>query len=422
MHYAGKHSSISHLVRDTNRLRLHPNFSCFIQRSRHAKNRNSAKNEPKFGPSVLTGRLLGPSKTGEPGNLSLPWSCVIYSVLNWMVAFSDVEGIQIMCLKVLPFLLEDERQRQIAQSAGLIDIILRDMISFSESEQVHTAAFHAIVLLARPHGGREGMLFHGSMASHGIFGEGRKEQGLSGIAVMLDSMRRFEDNMILMAMGCWAFVNIALSVEQKAATIKLGGIKAVTNAMQKHPFSAEVQFRALFALINLVIPSELTSTSTSSDTPNEHIAIIRNAERTNDELDIVKDVTEREILDEMVGDIASLVVWSMKNFCSNEAILNRACLVLHNLSLTDDYHATLLLTPQCYQMLEWCVANYQSDQVLQQSARGTLHRLQLTLSRRADLHRDFSALVRRQQRASLEQARREAERLNEQQETQFTAL
>jgi hypothetical protein len=335
-----------------------------------------------------------------------------------MVAFSDVEGIQVMCLKALPFLLEDERQRQIAQTAGLIDIILRDMITFSDSEQVHTAAFHAIVLLARPHGGREGMLFYGSMASNGIFGEGRKEHGLSGIAVMLDSMRRFEDNVVLMAMSCWALVNIALSAEPKAATVKLGGIKAVTNAMQKHPFSAEVQFRALFALINLVIPSvQGAETTNTTSISSEQPSLPRRAVSTiNDELDVVRDVSEREILDEMVGDIATLVVWSMKNFCSSEAILNRACLVLHNLSLTDDYHATLLYTPQCYQMLEWCVANYPSDQVLQRSACGTLHRLQVTLSTRNDLQKDFAESVRRQHGVSLQQAHREAQRLHEQQQ------
>lgn len=49
----------------------------------------------KFGYSELTLRLLGPSQTGEAGNVNLPWSCAIYSIVNWMVAFTDVEGIQV---------------------------------------------------------------------------------------------------------------------------------------------------------------------------------------------------------------------------------------------------------------------------------------------------------------------------------------
>ena len=107
---------------------------------------------------------------------------------------------------------------------------------------------------------------------------------------------------------------------------------------------------------------------------------------------------------------------AMKNFCSSEAILNRACLVLHNLSLTQEYHSTLLWTPHCYNMLEWCLANYRTDQVLQQSAAGTLHRLQLTLSSDETLRARFAASLQAQQQLSLEQAHREAVYLRNQQE------
>lgn len=157
-------------------------------------------------------------------------------------------------MKVLPFLLEDESQRTTAQRAGLTDIVLRAMVLFPDSVLLHTAAFHTIVLLARPLGGREGMLFHCSMVnSSGIFNKESKS-GKNGIAVMLDSMRRFQSDEVLQAMSCWSLVNIALAPSQKAVLVKLGGISVVANAMLQHPFNAEVQFRALFALINLVIP------------------------------------------------------------------------------------------------------------------------------------------------------------------------
>ena len=123
-----------------------------------------------------------------------------------------------------------------------------------------------------------------------------------------------------------------------------------------------------------------------------------------------------EELDEAVGQITNLVVLAMKNFCSSEAILNRACLVLHNLSLTQAYHSTLLWTPNCYQMLEWCLANYRTDQVLQQSAAGTLHRLQVTLSNDENLRSRFAASIQAQQQLSLEAAHREALQIYEQQE------
>lgn len=356
----------------------------------------------KYGQSQLSARLLGPSKSGKAGNVNLPWSCAIYSIVNWMVAFADVEGIQTLCLSVLPCLLEDDCQRTNAPLAGLTDIVLRGMVLFPDSVSLNTAAFHTIVLLARPLGGKEGMLFHSSMVnSSGIFNKGSKTSK-NGIAVMLDSMRRFESEEVLQAMSCWSLVNIALAPSQKAVLVKLGGLEVVANAMIQHPYNVEVQFRALFALINLVIPSV--------NLPDDvNLAL-------QEQLGEVNNPTEKEVLDENVDQIANLVVLAMKNFCSSEAILNRACLVLHNLSLTEDFHRTLLWTPNCYQMLEWCLANYRTDRVLQQSAGGTLHRLQTTLSNDEDLRLRFTASLQLQDQFNLENAHLEALRLHERQE------
>ena len=85
-----------------------------------------------------------------------------------------------------------------------------------------------------------------------MFSGGPQNDGKNGIAVMLDSMRRFEADEALQAMSCWSLVNIALAPVQKEVLVKLGGIEVTTNAMMRHPHNAEVQFRALFALINLV--------------------------------------------------------------------------------------------------------------------------------------------------------------------------
>ena len=67
-------------------------------------------------------------------------------------------------------------------------------------------------------------------------------------------------------------------------------------------------------------------------------------------------------------------------------------------------------------MLEWCLANYRTDQVLQQSAAGTLHRLQVTLSNDENLRAKFAASIQAQQQLSLEAAHREALHIYEQQE------
>ena len=393
------------------------------------------KKRPRFGHSKLTQRLLGPTQDGSAGDVNLPWSCAIYSIVNWMIAFSDAEGIQVMSLKVLPFLLEDERQRTTAQRAGLTEVVLRAMVMFSDSDDLHTQAFHTLVLLARPLGGklslcafsqfllwikrtrisiyflhclgREGMLFHSSMVNTaGIFNnlDGSQDHK-NGIAVMLDSMKRFAAVPSLQAMSCWSLVNISLVPVQKEVLVRLGGLQAAANAMTMHPDNAEVQFRALFALINLVIPTPRNPNATS---------LSRNDSSCDEP-------SERDMLDEMVVPLVDLVVRCMKTFCSSGAILNRACLVLHNLSLAQEYHRHLLMAPYCYQMLEWCVGNYRTDQILQQSAAGTLHRLQSTLSSDPQLEALFSASLRSQQRRALEMALHEAVELNERQRRQQSA-
>lgn len=128
----------------------------------------------------------------------------------------------------------------------------------------------------------------------------------------------------------------------------------------------------------------------------------------------VGETSEMEMLSASVGQISNLVVVAMKNFCSSEAILNRACLVLHNLSLNEEYHSILLWTPNCYQMLEWCLGNYPHDHVLQQSAGGTIQRLNATLSSNEDLRERFTNSIRAQQQHSLEMTRQEAILLQEQ--------
>lgn len=353
---------------------------------------NNCTKKPKYGNSMITSRLLGPSSKGDPSHLQLPRSCAIYSIVNWMVAYPEVEGIQIKCVSTLPVLLEDESQRLLAQRVGLVEVVLKAMLRFPSCRKLHVAAFHAMVLLARPLGGREGMLFDNSMAestssaslsySSSTGGASSLDQqnesslnGINGIFVMLSSMRRFASDPELQAMSCWALVNLALVPAQKTMILSLGGIEVTLNAMRLHPNNFDVQFRALFALINLVVTSH----------PPKALSVITNPRGPR---------TEKELLDIMVEDVASLVVSAMKNFCSSGTILNRACLVLHNLAQNHEYLPALLWTPHCFQMLEWCITNYPTDAVLRRSASSTLHRLQVLLSNNPTLRSRFAESIR----------------------------
>ena len=360
---------------------------------------------PKFGHSMITRRLWGPTATGVPSHLNLPKSCAIYSIVNWMVAHPNVRGIQTMCIKALPPLLEDEHQRLTGRQVGLVEVILCAMLRFPDSIELHIAVFHAIVLLARPLGGREGMLFNNSMAettqdigltSHVELSDpislaarcgGRpslnvkKGNNLSvsssdssrsiddnenekqtGISILVESMERFSHSEKLQSMACWALVNVALVPHQKNMLMKLSGVEAILSAMEKHSKSFDVQFRALFALINLAVPCLESDFMYDSS--------IDAADATLQEI---------AVLDTLREKIAKLSVAAMKTFWSSESILNRGCLVIHNLSQSPIFIRTLLDTPDCYQMLKYCLENHSTDMVLRRSVSSTLQRMQFYL-------------------------------------------
>jgi hypothetical protein len=162
--------------------------------------------------------------------------------------------------------------------------------------------------------------------------------------------------------------------------IGMNGIQAAVNAMTNHSKSFDVQFRALFALINLVVPSQTALHAAVPDLPPSSVL----------------DQTEKDILDVWASSITGLVVRAMENFCSSATILNRACLVLHNLSQTPDYVPVLLWTPHCFQMLEWCRTNHSTDSVLLRSASSTVGRIQAYLSHHPNERQKFVQSIQRE--------------------------
>jgi len=308
----------------------------------------------------------------------------IQVIMSWMDSFQDHEKIQLICLQSLPTILESPQNRIAAQAGGLASIVLYDMAAFLTNSLLQLTAFHTLVVLLRPLGANEGTVHRmrtasstssrtndakaapaaaGSCGTHGagkstsvirsihhkkhktsinaIHNTGRQQHPLldairepswteNGVRVMLDSLRRFSSDRYLQAMGCWAMVNAALYPTLKRSLLRLGGVYAVTNAMMLHPNVEAVQFRGLFALINLVIPDN-KSKKKEYRAPNDGSSIHSH-----------------------IYQIARLTIVAMKNFHANKSILNRGCLVLRNLSLTPAFVEILARTPGCVDMLLHC--------------------------------------------------------------------
>jgi hypothetical protein len=452
-----------HQQPDENRKKRHRSSDNSCDQESKTTNNNK---KPRYAYSSLTDRLLlsprdgkkkkkitkpSPTSTTTSTTSSIqlrPWSGAVYSIVNWMVSYQNVEGIQIACLETLHVLLErDEQQRTTALCrAGLGEVILRSMQHFSTSVAFHTAALNALVVVARPAGGREGMLLSSSSSGRstmmatssyasGIFGndggadnreQQQQHQQQHGVGVLLDSMRRFHNHEMLQATACWSLVNLALIPAQRRLLVQRGAIRAVIRAMSSsgvHSSSAPVRHRALFALVNLVI-------SRSSSTPT---STTRSAD--SDEEEEEEEEEERTLVDASVEQIVQLAVLAMRKFCSNPDILKNACLLLRNTSLISHHrHCDILLfTPHCYEMLEYYAAatNFfffastttttttTTDRLLQVSASGTLHHLQMYLHKQGNkrIRALFEAFRQDQHWNALELAFREATRLREHEHT-----
>ncbi|KAL9182049.1 hypothetical protein ACHAXT_012392 [Thalassiosira profunda] len=301
-------------------------------------------------------------------------------IMGWMDQFHEHERIQLACLQSLPIILEDPSSRRAAQIDGLASIVLYDMTAFPNNSLLQLTAFHTLVVLLRPLGSSEGTVHHavahgagassksaecgrdakpekkgqhahkhhhkrGSINAHHVRPlldasfEPRWDE--NGVRVMLDSLRRFANDRYLQAMGCWALVNAGLYPSLKTSLLRLGGVYAITNAMMLHPNVEAVQFRGLFALINLVIPDAKTK----------------------------KKDGDGSSIRAHVYQIARLTLVAMHTFNTNKSILNRGCLVLRNLSLTPAYVRILARTPGCADMLLHCRQMCPRDALVQRSAR-----------------------------------------------------
>ena len=223
-------------------------------------------------------------------------SDTVQVVLKPMTVFPDVVGLQLACLRSLVPMLEHQGNRKTAQASCLTSLVVRAMLEFSIDVELQLAALHTLVLLARPIGGSEGMVFSRGMASPPGLEALLGERG--GIATVLETMTRHLAVAEVQAMSCWALVNVMLIPAQKALVVERGGVQAVLESMRAHPREFEVQYRALFALINLLVPDG---------------------------------APPRPAYDEVIP----YVLGAMKNFERHEALVNRGCLVLHNLALSE---------------------------------------------------------------------------------------
>ena len=266
---------------------------------------------------------------------SLETARSVDALLGAMAPFPRVVGVQLRCLRALVPLLESPENRKAAQDSCITGIVVNAMRAFGRDVELQLAALHSLVLLARPIGGSEGMVFSRGMARPTGLDALLGERG--GIVSVLETMARHEANADVQAMACWALVNVMLIPQQKALVVARGGVQAVLRSMQAHPRHFEVQYRALFALINLLVP----------DGSPPRLAY---------------------------EELVPFVLAAMETFAAHEALVNRGCLVLHNLALSEPNHA-LLARAGVPRLLARMLALHPKEPVVQESATGIIRRL-----------------------------------------------
>ena len=198
-------------------------------------------------------------------------------------------------------------------------------------------ALYTIMLLLRPKGGSEGILLRTAKMSipkiPSVIG--------MGIDAVLGCLRYNLVHAKIQEMGCWALVNMALRSSHKQALLHGGVIQVIMNAMEAHPTNKKVQYRALFALINLVNMGVRHKTTTA------HVPAERIIER---------------------------VLQSTANFIKCRDVADRGCMVLYNLSLDSRNHDYLRLS-KVPLLMGQAVALHSNNRVLESIWNSTTTRL-----------------------------------------------
>jgi len=285
----------------------------------------------------------------------------VSGVVDVLLFFLNAMGVIRQNISNLRKILEQEDLRIEARKVSMGTLLLQLLERYTPHKDIQLHCLHSLVLLARPTGGSEGMIFHRQntrLAHLRLF-----EEGMDWTSAVLTSMRIHRKCAELIATGCWALVNLALHPAQKQQLLHGGALTAVAEAMRVHPCNSQVQFRAQFALINLVAPDR-----DPEPLPEE----VEQPRRRMFQLQGAAQPPSKN--SENLKELTTLVLKAMDTFKREKEVVSRGCLVLHNLSLDLGVHRMLLTVGVAARLAEVLVW-YAGDPFLCQSAANTLRRL-----------------------------------------------
>lgn len=319
---------------------------------------------------------------------ALPWTSPLHVLVNWLLFYGHVEGIVVLCLKVLPLILENKEVRETAASLRLADMIFEFMLKFPNSWRVNTAAMQNFVLLARPIvevGGttREGCLCQCSFMRESISvgdelvvkgnqdrngDKGKKKR--HGILIIFDALDRFWDCPDFMAPACWSLVNISLRNHHKVTMMQLGSIQRALATIRNHSNSRDVVFRAIYCLVNFVAPAAEDIVAPTTTTAEG------------------QGVMER-IVSENLEEILQTTIQCVFRWINDVEFVAKLILIFHNLACVRQFERALVLTPGCLGALRLVNNEYKNYGRIKTITEQMLHHLYETVRRDKQLEIDY---------------------------------
>ncbi|CAM9928382.1 unnamed protein product [Pylaiella littoralis] len=277
---------------------------------------------------------------GTAGTVGGDYDNVI-AIVDVLDAYRTLAEMTRACFGRLGQLLDGDQAREAVNFVDwrIMDHALWALKMYPDDVDMLLKVLRFLVLAGRPIGRVEGVVLPSPPACDGAL----RAFGPSGdgVEAVLACMERYQSNAAVQSMACWSLVNLALIRQQKRCLCGQGGVLAIVRAMACHPEDIDVHFRAMFALINLVTP----------------------------------DVTSEKIIQpETMKAVVAIVVSAIQAFSNIVAIVNRGCLVLHNIAL-DPGHFNALVTIGAPEELLHAIGKHPSDALLIQCATGTLRRL-----------------------------------------------
>lgn len=256
--------------------------------------------------------------------------------------FEEVLRAPRAAIRVLGDVLTNDARREEIQCSDIPEYILKMMACYLSDEALMIEALFVLMLLFRLDGlsEAEGVALQETSDWRHTAAVPSYQFPVSVVPSVLSTMRFHRARARVQEMGAWAMVNLALQTPMRDALVEEDAIITLVSNMERHIDDKGVQYRSIFALINLV-NFGLWRHHRNTPPPEEleeEVVYFLPPER---EMKSTMTTEDEEFAPRSPQRVIASCLASITRFMEDDLFADRGCLLLYNLTLDARNHSQL---------------------------------------------------------------------------------